>query len=63
MRFGAQLRVVMFLSVCIGLAVGPAARAAEPTSAAAPAAGVPWTQLSDDQRKLLSDLEARVYGG
>jgi hypothetical protein len=55
--------VAALLSLWLGLAVGPTARAAEPPSAGAragtPAAGVPWAQLSDDQRKLLSDLESR----
>ncbi len=35
------------------------AQAAEQPRAAAPAAGVPWAQLSEDQRTLLSDLESR----
>jgi hypothetical protein len=47
--------VAVLLALCMSLAVAQAARAAEPT----PAAGVPWAQLSDDQRKLLSDLEPR----
>ena len=46
------------LTLCMWLAAS-GAQAAEQPRAAGPAAGMPWAQLSEDQRTLLSDLQSR----